>query len=55
MTIETIPDYYIHITADRGKNLTNGDVVTKEIYVPLNGDYSMWIEIDEEQNNTNIQ
>jgi len=55
MTIETIPDYYIHITADSGKNLTNGDVVAKEICVPLNGDYSMWIEIDEEQNNTNIQ
>jgi hypothetical protein len=53
MTIETIPDYYIHITADNGKVLTNGDVITKEIYVPLNGDYSMWVEQDEPIENQN--
>lgn len=47
MTIETIPGYYIHVTADSGKNLTNGDVVAKEIFVPLEGDITMWIEIDE--------
>ena len=47
MTIETIPGYYIHVTADNGKNLTNGDVVTKEIFAPLNGDITMWTEIDE--------
>lgn len=47
MTIETIPNYYIHVTADNGKLLTNGDVETKEIFAPLNGDISMWYEIDE--------
>ena len=47
MKIETIPDYYIHITAEIGKELVNGDIRTKEIYVPLNGDYSMWVEEDE--------
>jgi len=54
MTIETIPGYYIHVTADTGKMLTNGDVVAKEIFAPLEGDISMWTEIDEEQNNFNI-
>ena len=54
MTIETIPGYYIHVTADEGKMLTNGDVVAKEIFAPLEGDISMWTEIDEEQNNFNI-
>lgn len=54
MTIETIPGYYIHVTADQGKMLTNGDVVAKEIFAPLDSDISMWIEIDEEQDNTNI-
>lgn len=54
MTIETIPGYYIHVTADAGKMLTNGDVVAKEIFAPLDSDISMWIEIDEEQDNTNI-
>lgn len=48
MKIETIPDYYIHVIADDNKMLTNGDVVTKEIFAPLNSDISMWIEIDEE-------
>ena len=49
MTIETVPNYYIHITSDAGKDLLNGDVRTKEIFVPLDGDYSMWVEVDEEQ------
>ena len=47
MTIETVPGYYIHVTADNGKLLTNGDVVTKEIFAPLESDITMWIEIDE--------
>lgn len=51
MTIEVVPDFYIHITADNGKELVNiiedPQIRTKEIYVPLNGDYSMWIEDDE--------
>lgn len=47
MIIETIPNYYIHITAEIGKELVNGETRTKEIYVPLNGDYSMWVEEDE--------
>ena len=47
MKIETIPDYYIHITADSGKELVNEEIRAKEIYVPLNGDYSMWVEEDE--------
>jgi len=50
MKIETIPNYYIHITPDSGKELVNineePQIRTKEIYVPLNGDYSMWIEED---------
>ena len=47
MKIEIIPDYYIHVTADNGKMLTNGDVETKEIFAPLNSDITIWIEIDE--------
>jgi hypothetical protein len=47
MTIEVIPEYFIHITADNGKLLTNGDVVTKEIFAPLDSDITMWTEIDE--------
>jgi len=51
MTIEIVPEYYIHITADSGKELVNKleepEIRTKEIYVPLNGDYSMWVEEDE--------
>ena len=51
MTIETIPNYFIHIIADSGKQLVNKqedpEIRTKEIYVPLNGDYSMWMEEDE--------
>ena len=47
MKIETIPNYFIVVTADLGKQLVNGDIRTKEITVPLDGDYSMWIEQDE--------
>jgi hypothetical protein len=47
MTIEIVPEYYIHITADSGKQLVNEEIRVREIYVPLNGDYSMWIEEDE--------
>ncbi len=51
MTIEIVPEYFIHITADSGKQLVNSiedpEIRAKEIYVPLNGDYSMWIEEDE--------
>ena len=47
MIIETIPDYYTHITAEIGKQLVNGDIRVKELYVPLDGDYSMWVEEDE--------
>ena len=50
MTIEIVEGYYIHITPDSGKELVNineePQIRTKEIYVPLNGDYSMWIEED---------
>ena len=47
MTIEIIPECYTQVTADRGKSLTNGDVITKEIFAPLDSDITMWIEIDE--------
>lgn len=51
MTIETIPGFYIHIIADNGKQLVNKtedpEIRTNEIYVPLNGDYSMWVEENE--------
>jgi len=47
MTIEIVPEYYIHITADNGKSITNGDVVTKEIFAPLESDITNWFEIDE--------
>ena len=47
MTIEIVPEYFIHVTADNGKLLTNGEVETKEIFAPLNSDITMWIEIDE--------
>ena len=47
MTIEIVPNYYIHVTADNGKLLTNCDVETKEIFAPLNSDISNWIEITE--------
>jgi len=50
MKIETIPNYYIHITPDSGKELVNineePQIRTKEIYVPLNADYSKRIEED---------
>jgi len=48
MKIEIVPEYYIHVTADNGKMLTNGDVITKEIFAPLDSDITMWFEIDEE-------
>ena len=38
MKIETIPEYYTIVTADLGKQLVNGDIRTKEITVPLDGD-----------------
>ena len=51
MTIETIPNFYIEITAEAGKELVNKnetpEIRTKKIYVPLEGDYSMWIEENE--------
>lgn len=47
MTIETIPGYYIHVTAGSGKMLTDGETTTKEIFAPLGGDITMWVEIDE--------
>ncbi|CAB4153477.1 hypothetical protein UFOVP639_1, partial [uncultured Caudovirales phage] len=54
MNIDIVEGFYIHITADHFKELVwpggNGegdDIRTKEIYVPLDGDYSMWIEEDE--------
>ena len=47
MKTEIIPEYFIQVTADKGKLLTNGDVVTKEIFAPLDSDITMWIEIDE--------
>ena len=51
MTIETIPNFYIEITAEAGKELVNKnetpEIRTKKIYVPLEGDYSMWVEENE--------
>jgi hypothetical protein len=47
MKIETIPDFYIQVIADSGKQLVNGETRVKEISVPLDGDYSMWAEEDE--------
>ena len=58
MIVNTLPDFYIHITADSGMQLVNKletpEIRVKEIYVPLNGNYSMWVEeleINEENNN----
>ena len=48
MTIETIPYFFIHITADNGKLLTNGEVETKEIFAPLDSDITNWVEIQEQ-------
>jgi len=48
MIVQIIPNFYIQVTADNGKSLTNGDVVTKEIFAPLDSDITMWFEIDEE-------
>lgn len=51
MIIQVIDGFYIHIKAQDGMELVNYDEVpeirTKEIYVPLNGDYSMWQEEQE--------
>jgi hypothetical protein len=51
MTVEIIEGFYIEVTADAGKELVNKnetpEIRTKKIYVPLEGDYSMWIEEDE--------
>ena len=51
MIVETIPNFYIEITAEAGKELVNKnetpEIRTKKIYVPLEGDYSMWTEENE--------
>jgi hypothetical protein len=51
MTTQIIPDFYIEITAEAGKELVNKsetpEIRTKKIYVPLEGDYSMWAEENE--------
>ena len=47
MIVNIIPDFYIQVIADPGKQLVNGEIRVKEISVPLNGDYSMWTEEDE--------
>jgi hypothetical protein len=51
MTTQIIPDFYIEITAEEGKELVNKnetpEIRTKKIYVPLEGDYSMWAEENE--------
>jgi hypothetical protein len=51
MTVQTIPDFYIEVTAAAGKELVNKnetpEIRTKKIYVPLEGDYSMWVEENE--------
>ena len=51
MTVQVIPDFYIEITAEAGKELVNKnetpEIRTKKIYVPLEGDYSMWTEENE--------
>jgi hypothetical protein len=51
MTTQIIPDFYIEITAEEGKELVNKnespEIRTKKIYVPLEGDYSMWVEENE--------
>lgn len=51
MTVEIIPNFYIEVTAETGKELVNKieipEIRTKKIYVPLEGDYSMWAEENE--------
>lgn len=51
MTVQTIPDFYIEVTAEAGKELVNKnetpEIRTHKIYVPLEGDYSMWVEENE--------
>jgi hypothetical protein len=51
MTVEIIEEFYIEITAEEGKELVNKnetpEIRTKKIYVPLEGDYSMWVEENE--------
>jgi hypothetical protein len=51
MITTIIEGLYINIMADNGKMLTNGDVITKEIFAPLDTDVTMWVEINEENNN----
>lgn len=51
MIIEVIDGCYIHITAEIEMELVNYDqepeVRVKQIYVPLDGNYSMWTEEQE--------
>ncbi len=51
MTVQIIEDFYIEVTAEVGKELVNKnenpEIKTKKIYVPLEGDYSMWVEENE--------
>ena len=51
MTVQIIKDFYIEVTAEAGKELVNKnenpEIRTKKIYVPLEGDYSMWVEENE--------
>lgn len=51
MTVQIIPDFYIEVAAEAGKELVNKnetpEIRTKKIYVPLEGDYTMWVEEDE--------
>ena len=51
MTVQIIEDFYIEVTAEVGKELVNKnetpEIRTKKIYVPLEGDYSMWVEENE--------
>ena len=53
MTVDIVEGFYIHITADPFKELVwpnangEGDIRAKEIYAPLESDYSQWVEEDE--------
>jgi hypothetical protein len=51
MTVEIIEGFYIEVTAEAGMELVNKnetpEIRTKKIYVPLEGDYSMWVEENE--------
>lgn len=39
---------YILITPDEGKVLTNGDTKSTSVYMPLDGDVSVWSEVSED-------